>query len=345
MDAIYGGDDASHLRHLPDLEVLRRVWVQQYYRCTEAGTEEVRWRRQDEQPPAALRIQSPYDLDARYCTKRDTEWVGYKTHLSETCDAGYPDLITQTLTTLSTLQDSVMGPVIQQDFAQRDLLPGTHLVDTGYVNAAFLVTAQSEHHIEVVGPPMGSYSHQSQAGQGYGLEAFELDWDAEQARCPQGHVSITWRSRQHGSGDPVIRIRFARATCRACEARALCTRSQDAPRALTVLPQAQHVALQAARQRQETDEFKAQYALRAGVESSISQGVRRFDLRRSRYIGLARTHLQQTITATAMNLVRLADWFRKGKVEQLKRRPGHFARLAPPPKFGLAACLSSATAC
>jgi transposase len=176
---------------------------------------------------------------------------------------------------------------------------------------------------------MGSYSHQSQAGQGYGLEAFELDWDAEQARCPQGHVSITWRSRQHGSGDPVIRIRFARATCRACEARALCTRSQDAPRALTVLPQAQPVALQAARQRQETDEFKAQYALRAGVESSISQGVRRFDLRRSRYIGLARTHLQQTITATAMNLVRLADWFRKGKVEQLKRRPGHFARLAP----------------
>jgi transposase len=344
MDAMYRGNDAPHLRPLPALEVLRRVWVQQYYRCTEPGREEVRWRRQDEEPPAALRIQSPYDLDARYCTKRDTEWVGYKTHLSETCDVGYPDLITHTLTTLSTLQDFVMGPVIQQDFAQRDLLPGTHLVDTGYVTAAFLVTAQSEHHIEVVGPPMGSYSPQSQAGQGYGLEAFALDWDAEQARCPQGQVSITWRSRQNGSGDPVIRIRFARAICRACEARALCTRSPDAPRALTVLPQAQHVALQAARLRQETEEFKAQYALRAGVESSISQGVRRFDLRRSRYIGLARTQLQQTINATAMNLVRLADWFRKGKVDQPKRRPGHFARLAPPPKFGLAACLSSATA-
>ena len=344
MDAIDSDDDAPPLRHLPDLEVLRRVWVQQYYRCTEPGRDEVRWRRQDEQPPAALRIQSPYDLDARYCTKRDTEWVGYKTHLSETCDAGYPDRITQVLTTRSTLQDSVMGPVIQQDLAQRDLLPGTHLVDTGYVNAAFLVTAQSEHHIEVVGPPMGSYSHQSQAGQGYGVEAFELDWEAEQARCPQGHWSITWRSRPNGSGDPVIRIRFARATCRACEARALCTRSPDAPRALTVRPQAQHVALQAARQRQETEEFKAQYALRAGVESSISQGVRRFDLRRSRYIGLARTQLQQTINATAMNLVRLADWFRKGKGDQPKRRPGHFARLAPPPPFGLAACVSSVPA-
>jgi hypothetical protein len=103
------------------------------------------------------------------------------------------------------------------------------------------------------------------------------------------------------------------------------------------------VALQAARQRQETEEFKAQYALRGGVESSISQGVRRFDLRRSRYLGLARTQLQQTINATAMNLIRLADWFRQGKVDQRKRRPGHFARLAPPPQFGLAACLASAT--
>jgi transposase len=113
---------------------------------------------------------------------------------------------------------------------------------------------------------------------------------------------------------------------------------------LTVRPQAQHEAIQAARQRQETETFKAQYALRAGVESSISQGVRRFDLRRSRYIGLARTHVQQTINATAMNLVRLADWCRKGKVDQRKRRPGYFARLAPLPQCGLAACLSSATA-
>jgi hypothetical protein len=344
MDAMYRGDDAHHLRHLPALEVLRRVWVQQYYRCTEAGMADVRWRRKDEEPASALRMQSPYDLEARYCTKRDTEWVGSKTHLSATCDAGSPDLITHTLTTLSTTQDWGVGPTIHQDFAQRALLPGTHVVDTGYVTAAFLVTAQSPHHIDVVGPPMASSSPQSQAGQGYGFEAFELDWDAQQARCPHGHLSVTWRSRHDGAGNPVMRIRFARGTCRVCEARALCPRSQDAPRHLTVRPHAQHVALHAARQRQETDAFKAQYALRAGVESSISQGVRRFALRRSRYLGLARTQLQQTITATAMNLVRLADWCRKGKVDQPKRRPGHFARLAPPPQFGLAACLSSATA-
>jgi transposase len=331
MDTIFDGDEASHLRHLPDFEVMRRIWLQQYYRCTAPGLEEVRWRGKDETPPSALMIQSPYDLDARYCTKRDTEWVGYKTHLSETCEEGYPDLITQVLTTLSTAPDSVMGPTIQQDLAQRDLLPGTHLVDSGYVDAEFLVTAQS-HQIDVVGPLSSNSGWQSRAATGYGLDAFELDWEAESARCPQGSHSVRWTPGRDVSGDPVVRIRFHGPTCRACAARSLCTAAKDQPRQLTVRPQAQHEAIQSARKRQETDAFKAQYALRAGAESMISQGVRRFDVRRSRYIGLARTQLQQTINATAMNLVRVAQWLRQGGGVSPKQRPGHFACLNP--QFG-----------
>ena len=57
--------------------------------------------------------------------------MGYKVHLTETCDADQPDLITQVLTTPATTQDSVMDPAIQQDLADRDLLPGTHLLDKG----------------------------------------------------------------------------------------------------------------------------------------------------------------------------------------------------------------------
>jgi hypothetical protein len=49
-----------------------------------------------------------------------------------------------------------MGPALQQDVAPRDLLPGTPLVDTGYVDAGLLVSAQSLHHVEVVGPPGAS---------------------------------------------------------------------------------------------------------------------------------------------------------------------------------------------
>jgi transposase len=331
LDGVWTAERAPYLRALPALEALRQIWVQQYYRCTVPGLEDLRWRTTDEQPPAAVRITSPYDLDARYCSKRDTHWVGYKLHLTETCDPGQPDLMTQVLTTPATTPDCVMGPTVEHDLAARDLLPGTHLLDSGYVDADFLVTAQRQHQVDVVGPPFGSYSWQHKIEHGYDLQAFVLDWNAQQAHCPQGHTSVNWRPGHDVSGDPVIRIRFDRGTCRVCPTRGVCTAAKDAPRQLTVRPQAHHEAIQTARQRQETPEFKAQYALRAGVESSLSQGIRRFDLRQSRYFGLARTHLQHLLTATAMNMVRVIAWLWDEPLGERRRKPGHFARLAPHP--------------
>jgi transposase len=331
LDWVVTAENPPGLRDLPALEALRQIWVQQYYRCTAPGYEALRWRTGDEQPPAAVRIASPYDLEARYSSKRHTHWVGYKLHLTETCDVGQPDLITQIITTPATTPDCVMGPSIVHDLAARDLLPGTHVLDSGYVDADFLVTAQTQHQVDVVGPAFGSYSRQHQTGQGYDLQAFVIDGEAQQARCPQGHASAHWRPGHEVSGDPVIRIRFDGPTCRACPARPACTTAKGAPRQLTVRPQAHHEAIQAARQRQETTEFKAQYALRAGVESSLSQGIRRFDLRQSRYLGLARTHLQQFLNATAMNVVRVIAWLWGEPLGERKRKPGHFAQLAPHP--------------
>src|SRR5215216_6912296 len=291
---------------------------------------EVRWRTTEEQPPAAVRITSPYELEARSCTKRDTQWVGYKHHLTETCEPEHPDLITQVLTTPATTPDCTMGPPIVQDLAARDLLPGTHLFDSGYVDADFLVTAQ-QHQIDIVGPPFGSYSWQHKIEHGYDLQAFIIHWHTQQAHCPQGHSSVKWTPGRDVSGDPVVRIRFDTGICRACPVRQACTWAKDAPRQLTVRPQAHHEAIQAARQRQETAEFNVQYALRAGIESSLSQATRRFDLRRSRYIGLARTHLQQLLTVTAMNVVRVIAWLWGQPLGERRRKPGHFAQLSPHP--------------
>ena len=330
LDGVWAAESAPSLRTLPALEALRQIWLQQYYRCTAPGFETLRWRTTDEQPPAAVRITSPYDLDARYSTKRDTQWVGYKLHLTETCEPAHPDLITQVLTTPSTTPDCTMGPPIVQDLAARDLLPGTHLLDSGYVDADFLVTAQ-RHQVDVVGPPFGSYSWQHTIAHGYDLQAFVLDWAAQQAHCPQGHTSVKWTPGHDVSGDPVFRIRFDRATCRACPTRQVCTTAKDAPRQLTVRPQVHHEASQAARQRQGTPEFKEKYALRSGVESTLSQGVRRFELRQSRYLGFARTHLQQLLTATAMNVVRVIAWRKGEPLGERRRKLGYFARLSPHP--------------
>jgi transposase len=324
-------DTTVGLRELPALEALRQIWVQQYYRCTVPGLETLRWRTSDERPPSAVRIASPYDLEARYSSKRETHWVGYKVHLTETCDTDYPNLITQVMTTPATTQDSLMGPAIQQDLADRDVLPGIHLLDSGYVDADLLATARTQHQIDVIGPPFGSYSRQRREGRGYDLQAFVINWEAQQVRCPQGQTSVHWRPGHDVSGDPVIRIRFDGATCRACPTRPACTSAKDAPRQLTVRLQTYHEALQTARLRQETPEFAAQYALRAGVESSLSQGTRRFDLRRSRYLGLARTHLQHLLTVTAMNILRVIAWLRGEALRGRRRQPGHFAQLAPHP--------------
>jgi transposase len=64
---------------------------------------------------------------------------------------------------------------------------------------------------------------------------------------------------------------------------------------VAVRQHAHYEALQAAREREATDEYKAEYRKRAGIEGTISQAVRTFGLRRARYIGRAKTHLQHVI--------------------------------------------------
>jgi IS5 family transposase len=81
-----------------------------------------------------------------------------------------------------------------------------------------------------------------------------------------------------------------------------------------------------ARQRLKSEEGKRLYAQRAGVEGSLSQGVRAFGIRRTRYRRLAKTHLQQVVTAVAINLDRIAAWLEGRPLAAT--RTSHFAALA-----------------
>ncbi|MBD2512133.1 transposase [Nostoc muscorum FACHB-395] len=95
------------------------------------------------------------------------------------------------------------------------------------------------------------------------------------------------------------------STCRACPVRSKCTQSKTQPRELSLQSQARQIALQSRRQQQQTPELKKNYNQRIGIEATHSQGIQRSALRRSRYIGLVKTHLQHILIATALNLVRL----------------------------------------
>jgi transposase len=125
----------------------------------------------------------------------------------------------------------------------------------------------------------------------------------------------------------MIHVAFAAADCTACAVRARCTRAKAAPRSLTVQPRTEHEAIQAARARQRTAAFASTYAQRAGLEGTVSQGVRAFGLRAARYRGLAKTHLQHVATAAAVNVYRVHDWLADRPLARTRR--SRFARLAP----------------
>ena len=97
------------LREIPAVQTLQQVWAQHYQ--VREGT--LFWRPRDDLPPASTLIASPYDVEARYALKRATEWVGYKVHLTETCDADRPHLITQVTTTSAPIADSAMTTPIR----------------------------------------------------------------------------------------------------------------------------------------------------------------------------------------------------------------------------------------
>jgi hypothetical protein len=99
-----------------------------------------------------------------------------------------------------------------------------------------------------------------------------------------------------------------KADCDACAMRSQCTTGTKIGRQLALRPRAQFEALQAMRMQQDTEEFKRKYAPRAGIEGTISEAVRMNELRRSRYRGEEKTHLQHVLLAVALNFGRLDLW-------------------------------------
>jgi transposase len=311
------------LARLPAVAVLRQVWAAQYAE----GAGGLRWRTAAEMPPAAAQVCSPYDPEARYSTRREAAWVGYKVQLTETCDPACegPHLITNVETTPATTPDDNMVAVVHRSLARRGLLPGEHLVDKGYTDSRVLVEGPQRYGVTIVGPVAADTGWQARVEGGLTKAAFRVDWERRVVTCPAGNQSISWLPNTWPENGMVFEVRFARRDCTPCALRPLCTRAEREPRILGLQAREQFEALQGARRHQETEAFRASYAARAGIEGTHAQAIRRCGLRRCRYVGLAKTHLQHVITAAAVNLVRVAEWFAGTPVA--KTRCSRFAAL------------------
>jgi transposase len=302
------------LKELDEVETLRRLWEQHY----ERSDGEIRVLDPKEMPEAAWRIESPYEIEARYSTKRSMSWVGYKVHLTESCDEGFPHLITDVHTTAATATDVKQLAAIQHRLAASGVLPAQQLADSSYVCGSNLVWSHARQ-IDLIGPAYKDNTWQAKADEGFDVANFRIDWEGKIVTCPEEHQSIRWSETKTARGRSMIHIDFSPEDCTACPSRSSCTRAKNLPRTLTLQPREEHEAIQFARKRQKTEEFTSLYSQRAGIEGTVSQGVRAFGMRQARYRGLKKTHLQELATAAAVNVGRIANWL-NGVPTALSRR-------------------------
>ena len=334
LDALDAPDVPEAVRQAPSIATLRRAWQRHYERTAGTGAmtkkrtvPRVRFKANCDLPPAAEGIESPYDTDARYRHKRDTQWTGYMVHVSETCEPTAPHLLTHVHTTAATVHEAQCTVPIQQALVEKALPPREHLVDAAYISAALLVESQDQQGIILRGPTRPTQGWQAQVDGGYTVDQFEVDWAQQRVRCPQGKWSVAWWDQGTRARSRPIFVEFALEDCQACPARALCTRAQQQGRRVGLPPQDQYEALRAAQTWYDSEEGQQGYKRRAGVEGTLSQGVRSFGLRCARYRGLEKTHLQHVATAAAMNIDRIVAWL--DERPRAQTRISRFAALAP----------------
>jgi transposase len=296
--------DSTVLPRLAEVETLAAIWQQRYERVEG----QVRWRTTT--VDATELIVTPHDPGVRIGQKRGHVWWGDKVHVTETIaeppdpDAPGPAdpadqvrFITDVTTSPAPSGDGQALEQIREHLTERDLLPGEQVVDSGYVSGKHLAESEAAG-VDLIGPPLADTSPN-----GFKLADFEIDRDARRAVCPAGQVATKWAVRTERDGSRSVQIRFPAEVCAACPLRPQCTTGAGGRNLSLSEPYERLVARRAEAQ---TPAFRAKLKARAGIEATLSELVRTHGLRRHRYRGDAKRHLEHLLKAAACNLKRLA---------------------------------------
>jgi transposase len=320
---LLGRIDASPdewLQELESVQILCRIFQEQYKEDDDQGPS---FRNKKELTASGQMLATPHDTDDRFGAKRGEKWLGYKVHLTETFDESSPHLITNVETTQAHINDSEVLPVIHASLRARGLRPSVHLVDSGYVQVDELEKSLNVHGIDVLTRLTNGHSWQSKSGKGFDINHFVVDWERHQVTCPAGIKSDSWKSGKDGKYR-VINVSFPRAECSGCPFKEDCTKSES--RKLHLKTERVYGFMQNHKERQRTEDFKREYSKRAGIEGTISQAIKQTDMRRSRSVGLQKTHLEKLLQAAGLNLLRIGQWLMDPSFA--RTRTGRFERLA-----------------
>jgi transposase len=291
-------------------------------------TSEIIFRSSREVTESEFKIESPYDIDARFRTKRDTSWSGYMVHLTETCDDLSANIITNVRTTPANVHDIHSTAIIHKSLKKKNLEPAKHLVDSAYLSIKLIAEYGNGSNIEMIGHPRsGGISWREKLDDGYTLDKFIIKWDQQKVICPENKLSISWGKHNRKDGNDDVRVSYSKWNCKNCPTKERCITEKQQRRQLTFPSKKAFDARELLRNKMETKEYQLTYQKRSGIEGTISQSTRVTGSRRSKYSSLVKTHLQQVASAAAINLYRLADWFNDKPIS--KTRESKFYKLRP----------------
>jgi len=259
------------------------------------------------------RVQNPHEPDATYAVKgqgaEKKEHVGFKIQVAETVSEavlapGEPtrNFIAGIVTHPAYESDDAGAEKMEQEQAEMGLdKPPVQYVDGAYVSAEKLVQAQAEGR-ELIGPARPAPQKDGR----FSATEFQVTVEERRALCPAGKTS-TQCSRLEEENTGKVSYRFEWSTeCHDCPLRSQCLGKDQRHRTLVVGEH--HTALQARRQEQETEAFRARMKHRNAIEGTQSELVRGHGLRRARYRGLGKVKLQNYFIAAACNVKR---WIRR----------------------------------
>ncbi len=262
-------------------------------------------------------VRTPHDPDVEWSTKGSlgtTGWHGYKGQIEETApDAGVgpkkkgeptEQFLTDLHVTPATTGDTAGMREMHDGQRERGEAPAPEtLVDSGYVSVATLAEAEAEGR-ELSGPPRPSRGTKGC----FTAESFAVDVVGRTAVCPAGLTSVSCRPVEDKTrGLKLLRFGWGDA-CVTCALQWQCTKEKKGRRRLNVAER--YDLLHGRRQAMETETYRARLKARAGIEGTISEGVRN-GMRRTRYRGMAKTRLFVLLMGAACNVrrwLRLDAW-------------------------------------
>ncbi len=250
-------------------------------------------------------LQNPSDVDASYDGHKGQ---GYQVQVMETHtekaktkdDAPRLDLFTHVSVEPAHAHDTNAIEPALKDVGERGNSPQELAADTLYGSQDNVEIAQAGG-TELIAPVYGKSSREDFTG-------FEFNDEYDIIDCPAGEAPNRVKSNKRKGSKTAL---WEKDICARCPMQSQC-RVREGKRFYLLSYTEKVIKLWLRREYEQTDEFKARYNMRAGVEASISRIISQTGARRLRYRGLKRMSFAEIMKVLAVNMFRTTNYILSG---------------------------------